>query len=149
MRLYVKYLLLVIGLISTMLGFIGLVIPVLPTTPFLLLASFCFVRSSERMNAWLMGHRLLGPIIGEYMTNRAITRENMLWALVTLWPTLLITAGLTDKFAVQVVILLIGSAVTLHILSLKTIDRKAQKKMVCENDPPKDAQLTCKPEVID
>ena len=101
------------------------------------------------MDRWLKGHRLFGPIIREYMVNKAITRENMFWALVTLWPTLLITAGLTEKFAVQAAILLIGSAVTLHILSLKTIDRKAPKSNACENDPPLDAQLTCKPEVND
>lgn len=148
MKRILKYLVLSLGIIATAMGFIGLFVPVLPTTPFLLLASFCFVRSSERMDRWLKRHRLFGPIIEEYMTNRAITGENRFWALVTLWPTLLITAGLTDKFAVQVAILLMGSAVTLHLLSLKTIDRKA-KKAALEDDPSSDTQLACTPESVD
>jgi len=60
------------GCISVGLGFAGLFLPLLPTTPFLLLAAFCFSRGSERLHGWLLGHRTMGPIIDDWNRNRII-----------------------------------------------------------------------------
>lgn len=64
-----------IGLSALALGLIGIVVPVLPTTPFVLLAAACFARASTRLHAALLGHRILGPIIHEWQEYRAMPRR--------------------------------------------------------------------------
>jgi uncharacterized membrane protein YbaN (DUF454 family) len=63
------------GLVSLGLGLIGIILPLLPTTPFLLLAAFCFGRGSERLQRWLVEHPRLGPPIRNWQKNRAISRK--------------------------------------------------------------------------
>ena len=65
----------VFGLLSLGLGMIGVVMPLLPTVPFLLLAAFCFARSSEKLHYWLMSHPTLGPPIQKWQQNGAINRR--------------------------------------------------------------------------
>ena len=60
------------GLLSLSIGVIGVVLPVLPTTPFVLLAAFCFSRGSARFERWLLDHRLLGPIVRDWREHRAV-----------------------------------------------------------------------------
>ena len=63
---------LICGLIALLLGLIGVVLPLLPTVPFLLLAAFCFARSSERLHNWLISHPTFGPSIADWNRNGAI-----------------------------------------------------------------------------
>lgn len=60
------------GLVSLVVGFIGIFLPLLPTTPFVLLAAFCFSRGSERLEAWLLGHPRFGPMIVAWRRHRAV-----------------------------------------------------------------------------
>jgi uncharacterized membrane protein YbaN (DUF454 family) len=60
------------GCASVGLAFLGLFLPLLPTTPFLLLAAFCFSRGSARLHAWLLGHPTMGPIIRDWNERRVI-----------------------------------------------------------------------------
>lgn len=110
------------GILAVGLALIGIVIPVLPTTPFLLLAAACFVRSSERLYAWLIHHRVFGEHIRHYREHRAVTLQAKLVALGLLWTVI----GASACFAVTqwwVRALLAGIAVgvTLHLLHLKTL----------------------------
>ncbi|MCT4576738.1 YbaN family protein [Donghicola sp.] len=61
------------GIICVALGLIGVVLPLLPTVPFMLLAAFCFARSSERMHGWLVNHRVFGPAIEDWNRSGAIS----------------------------------------------------------------------------
>lgn len=63
-----------IGLASLLLGTIGIVLPLLPTVPFVLLAAFCFARSSERLHGWLLEHRHFGPAIADWRERGAINQ---------------------------------------------------------------------------
>ena len=75
MNSIVRLLLVIAGSISLAFGVIGIFLPVLPTTPFLLLASFCYVRSSERLHRWLLEHRVFGKYIYNYEVHRAIPKK--------------------------------------------------------------------------
>lgn len=68
------------GLFFTGLAFIGVALPLIPTTPFLLLAAFCFARSSERLNNWIHSHRLFGPLLLNWKHYGAISRRAKLTA---------------------------------------------------------------------
>lgn len=63
---------LVLGVLCVALAIIGVVLPLLPTVPFLLLAAFCFARSSERLHNWLLSHQVFGPMIDDWNTSGAI-----------------------------------------------------------------------------
>ncbi len=65
----------VLASVSLALGAVGVVVPVLPTTPFLLLAAFAAARSSTRLHTWLVDHRLFGPLITDWQANRAVSRR--------------------------------------------------------------------------
>lgn len=62
----------VLGIFSMAFAMIGVVLPLLPTVPFLLLAAFCFARSSERLHDWLLSHQIFGPMIVDWTTYGAI-----------------------------------------------------------------------------
>ena len=69
------------GLLCLGLGILGLFLPVLPTTPFVLLAAACFARSSQRFYRWLMAHRTFGPLVREWRTHRSIPYRTKLVAI--------------------------------------------------------------------
>lgn len=71
------------------LGTLGIFLPLLPTTPLLLLAAACFVRSSDRLHGWLMNHRVYGPIIRGYREHRALPARSKLTILVFTWAAIL------------------------------------------------------------
>ena len=82
---FVRYLLQGIGWLSVALGVIGIFLPVLPTTPFLLLAAACFARSSPRFYHWLVDHPRLGPWIGGYLNGKGIPLKGKVYAIGLMW----------------------------------------------------------------
>ncbi len=79
------------GALSLILGIIGIPVPGLPTVPLLLLAAFCFARSSDRAHSWLVNHPKLGPPIADWQQNGAIRRPAKIAASVTIAASLLIS----------------------------------------------------------
>ena len=69
-----------LGVVALTLGILGAVLPVLPTTPFILLSAACFARSSERFHGWLLGHRIAGPIIRDWQEHRSMPPGVKPWA---------------------------------------------------------------------
>ena len=69
------------GMLALALGIIGIALPLLPTTPFVILAAACFARSSDRLHDWLLGHRIFGPMIVSWRDHRAIPRRAKYWSL--------------------------------------------------------------------
>jgi hypothetical protein len=73
--------------VSVVLGVIGMFVPMRPTTPFLLLAAACFVRSSDRLYGWLLAHERLGPYVHDYMSGRGIPLRAKRYTLGLMWVT--------------------------------------------------------------
>jgi len=103
------------------LGIVGIPLPILPTTPFLLLAAACYLRGSEKMYKWLLTNRMFGQYLSDYREKRGVPWTIKIVALVILWSAM----GLTVLVAVsdviiQIIIIAIAFFVTLHILTIKT-----------------------------
>ena len=113
------------GVLSVVLATIGIVVPLLPTTPFLLLATACFLRSSDRLYQWLITHRWFGTYIRNYREYRALTLRTKIVTVAVLWITLGFTIGLLlDNLVVRVLLVLIGAGVTVHVLRYRTLTRE-------------------------
>lgn len=110
------------GLISLGLGILGAFLPVLPTTPLLLLSAALFLRGNERLYDWLMNHPKLGTYISNFTKHKAIPLRVKIVSITFLWLTLLNCAiFVTDHFALRMFFLILAVAVTVHILSYKTL----------------------------
>jgi len=117
-----------IGIISVGLGTAGIFLPLLPTTPFLLLAAACFIRSSDRLYQWLIHNRWFGSYIRNYQEHRALPLRAKVTALILLWTTMTYSVFfLLRHWLPQVLLLLIAAVVTIYLLSLKTMPQKARK----------------------
>jgi uncharacterized membrane protein YbaN (DUF454 family) len=115
-----KYFFIISGCISLGLGVAGIFLPLLPTTPFLLLASFCFLRSSSRLHKWLLGHKLFGSFIRSYLEHRTIPVKVKISALVLLWISIILTAFILGKIFLTLLLAGIAFGVSIHILSLRS-----------------------------
>ncbi|WP_019220854.1 YbaN family protein [Bartonella senegalensis] len=74
----------IVGWVMIILGVIGIVLPIMPTVPFLLIASWCFARSSPRFHHWLNNHRVFGPPIKQWEEKRAISTFIKIFAVVSM-----------------------------------------------------------------
>jgi uncharacterized membrane protein YbaN (DUF454 family) len=90
----IRALLLAAGTISLALGAIGVVVPLLPTTPFLLLATACYLRSSDRMHSWLVNNKWFGSYIKNYQEGKGIPLKTKVAAVSFLWITIIISGFL-------------------------------------------------------
>ena len=117
-----KLLLTFAGVLAVGLGVVGVFLPLLPTTPFLLLAAACFVRSSDTLYEWLTSHRWFGTYIRNYREHRATTRMTKVVTLALLWGTIGYTASVVvDGWQLRALLLVVALGVTIHVLSLGTI----------------------------
>jgi uncharacterized protein len=122
-----KILLICAGSMCLALGIIGVVVPVLPTTPFLLLAAYCYLRSSTKMYEWLMNHKILGAYIYSYLKYNAIPTKTRNVALLFLWSTLILSMIVVSSPHVSIFLCIIGLCVTIHLFTLKTISAEEMK----------------------
>jgi uncharacterized membrane protein YbaN (DUF454 family) len=110
-----------IGAVSVALGVIGIFVPLWPTTCFLLLAGWCFARSSQRAERWLHENRLFGSYLRDYRERGIISSRVRRTSVATLWifigASALLFAG---RVWVVALLLLVAGAVTLHLYSLPT-----------------------------
>ncbi|NPV50235.1 MAG: YbaN family protein [Candidatus Methanofastidiosum sp.] len=116
-----KYALIFTGSTSLALGIVGIFVPVLPTTPFLLLSSFCYIRSSKRLHDWLINHKLFGSFIYNYINYGAVKRGTKIGSLIFLWAMIGSSIYLLQNFHLGILLLSIGFGVSIHILTLKTL----------------------------
>lgn len=116
-----RLVLLATGWLAVGLGALGIVLPLLPTTPFVLLAAVCFARSSRRSHRWLLASPLLGPTLADWQAGRGITVAAKVTALALLWPGIGLSAGFAVPGAAgRWLLVAIALAVTVLLLRLPT-----------------------------
>ncbi|MFA5570573.1 MAG: YbaN family protein [Sphaerochaetaceae bacterium] len=116
-----KVLLIICGLVTLGIGLLGIVVPLLPTTPFLLLSGYCFYHSSPSLYRWLVTQKYIGQYIYCYKQHRAISHRSKIYTLVLLWSVIIISAFTVPL--IWVVFLLVGIAggITFYLLSLNKL----------------------------
>jgi uncharacterized membrane protein YbaN (DUF454 family) len=108
------------GFLFVGLGVVGILVPLLPTTPFLLLAAACFARSSERFYRWLLGNRWFGAYVRDYREGRGIPAKVKIFSITLLWVVILTSAAfVVSNLVVRVIIVVIAVGVTAHIIFIR------------------------------
>lgn len=110
-----KFALNLIGGIAVVLAIVGMFLPLLPTTPFLLLASACFARGSSRLHNWLLSNRLFGEYIRNYEQGRGIPLRGKVVALVMLWASIGYSAYSVGSTALIALLVSIAIGVTIYL----------------------------------
>ena len=100
-----------LGTVSLLLGAVGVVLPLLPTVPFVLLSAFCFARSSETAHNWLINHSVFGPMIEDWNRSGAISRRAK-WAA---------TASVVFVFSVSLVLGIPTTALIIQAVVLSLV----------------------------
>jgi uncharacterized membrane protein YbaN (DUF454 family) len=115
-----RTLLLVAGSLFLLVGVVGVVVPVLPTTPLLILSAICYARSSERCYRWLVSNRVFGRYLDDYLHGRGISWKVKAVTLVFLWGVITCTALLlVEAVWLRVLLFAIAAGVTVHVVTLK------------------------------
>jgi uncharacterized membrane protein YbaN (DUF454 family) len=113
-------LLIALGFASLSLGAVGVALPVLPTTPFVLLAAACFSASSSKFHNWLLKNPFFGPFIENYHTKQGIKLSMKIFTIAFLWTGLMISMIFVQTTWMYVVLGIVGVCVTAHLLLIKT-----------------------------
>jgi len=117
----IRLILFISGVILVGLGVAGMFLPLLPTTIFLILAAWCFARSSERFYRWVHYNRLFGKYIRNYSTGKGMTMSSKVVSIAILWIGILVSAYWgTHNFYIRLLLLIIAVGVTWHLLVIKT-----------------------------
>jgi len=114
----------VAGTISLGLGAIGIFIPLLPTTPLLLLSAACYFKGSRRMHHWILNNRWFGSYIKNYKEGKGIPLRTKGFIIALLWVTITYSASLVDVFIVRIVLFVVAIVVSAHIFTLPTPNQK-------------------------
>lgn len=121
----VRWVLITAGTIFVGLGMLGIFLPILPTTPFLLLAAACYARSSKRFYDWLLHNKWFGSYIKNYREGKGVPLKVKVYTISLLWITILFSAFfIINILWVRVVLILIAVGVTVHVLIIKTYKQK-------------------------
>lgn len=123
-----RVLLIIVGWVSVLLGVMGIFLPVLPTTPFLLLAAACFVRTSPKFYQWLVEHPKLGKYIVYYLEGKGIPLRAKVYTIALMVITMSTTAYFVPVTAVKILLPLVGVLVALYIVRQPTLERLPEVK---------------------
>ena len=122
----------VIGMACVIAGIIGIFLPVLPTTPFLLAAAFLFAKSSPRLYVWITRNEYLGSFIRNYQEKCGVPKEIIYRSLAFLWLGLGVSIFLSGLWWVRGLLVFIGICVSVHLLCLKKSERRPQRFTLIE-----------------
>lgn len=111
-----------LGSLSLGIGVLGIFVPGLPTTVFLLGAAACYVRGSDRLYQWVLEHRILGRYIKNYRLHRAMPLKSKIIALTMMWTMIGLSAGVfIENITIKIIVIIAGFIGTIAILTVKTM----------------------------
>jgi len=122
-----KWLFNILGIIYLLIGIINLFIPVLPTSPFLILASISFARVNPKMKSWLLNNKYLGPYMNVYYNNKGMATAYKIRICTFMWGGMIFAMALIGLLWVYILMAAIGVAITIHILAAKTMQTPTGK----------------------
>lgn len=140
----IKYLLIIGGSLSLTLGCIGIFLPLLPTTPFLLLSAYCYLRGSPALYDWLLGQKTLGSYLNNYLTYRAISKKAKIVALAFLWLSLIIGICSAPRFGLKLLLAAVGLGVSIHLFTLRTLTATNRDEYPLQAEPEKSIEQPSK-----
>lgn len=108
------------GSLAVLIGAIGVILPLVPTTPLLLLAAYCYARGSDRFHHWLLHNRVCGRYIRDYQEGRGIPMRTKIGTLVFLWGTIGTSMYIVDILHVRLFLPVIALAVSIHVWTRPT-----------------------------
>jgi len=119
---WLRVLLVIAGTFFVGLGIVGIFVPVLPTTPFLLLAAACYARGSQRFYGWLLNNKWFGSYIRNYLEKKGIPLRVKVVTVTLLWITIgSSVAFVVETFVLKLILVIIAIGVSIHILSIRTL----------------------------
>ena len=119
---------LLLGWFSLITGIIGIFLPLLPTTPLVLLAAWCFSKSSERFHTWLLNHKFFGPIVNDWQSNDGIPRKSRNRAIIFMWLGMAISILMVSRFWATIGLVCIGIGVSIYLLRMPLRSEQAEDK---------------------
>lgn len=130
MNLFKKYIYITVGLIAFVLGAIGIALPILPTTPFLLLASFCFARGSERFNTWFINSKVYKKHLESFVKDRAMTLKEKICLLAFADTMLAFPFFMVDNLYMRIfIIFLVSFKFYYFTFKIRTITKKEKNSL--------------------
>ena len=112
------------GSFFLLIGIIGIFVPILPTTPFLLLAAACYARGSKKCYNWLINNKWFGDYIKNYQEGRGIPLTVKLLTISLLWITIVFSIiVIVTNYLIQIILIIIAIAITIHIFTIKTMKK--------------------------
>lgn len=112
--------LIILGWFSLITGIIGIFLPLLPTTPLVLLAAWCFSKSSVRFHNWLIEHKFFGPIISDWQSSDGIPKRTRNRAILFMWFGMGISIIIVGRFWATLSLVIIGLSVSTYLLRMPT-----------------------------
>lgn len=113
---------LIIGAISLLIGVVGLFLPIVPTTPLILLSAWCFFRSSPRIYEWVVSNERFGPTVKNFQEGRGITKATKIKAVIMMWLTISLTVYFYIRnYFIIALLYTISISVTIYLYRLPTI----------------------------
>lgn len=123
-----KIFLIFAGILSLVAGVIGIFLPLLPTTPFLLLSAFCFARSSEKLHQWLLNHRYFGRVLSNWEQHRGMEAKHKKRALVFTTVSFAVSIYFAPLIAVKLMLTVMAVCVLTGISRLKALPAKIDQE---------------------
>ncbi|SHE38528.1 hypothetical protein SAMN02745753_00188 [Marinomonas polaris DSM 16579] len=125
-----RILYLMLGWFSLITGIIGIFLPLLPTTPLVLLAAWCFSRSSVRFHTWLMEHKFFGPIVRDWQSSDGIPRKARNRAIIFMWAGMAISIFIVSRLWATIGLITIGLCVSTYLLRMPI---RSESPLITEN----------------
>jgi uncharacterized protein len=127
--------LIILGPIFIALGILGIFLPLLPTTPFLLLGASCSIKGSPKLYSWLIGNKWLGKYIENYREGKGIPLKTKVIAVFMLWTTILFSIiFVLSNMLIKIILLLIALGTTWHILSIKSLQEPIEEGLTVKQE---------------